>query len=93
MFSLNHTERGRIGFAVETQSNAIRTTARQMAVAFARHWPMPLIVSEYGKRTAGEWVVIHDDLRRRAAAILGKGIERLADDVGMYERIEPEGMN
>jgi hypothetical protein len=89
MFSVNETPRGVIGFAVESKPDAILTTARSMAVEFARTHPMPLVVSEYEKATAGEWVVIRDELKDKAAAILGGEVARLADDVGMYWRKEP----
>lgn len=89
MFSNNVTERGHIGFAVEIQPNAIHTTAKGMAVEFARKFPMPLIVSECGRKTAGEWVILHDKLRAKGAAILGVVMARLSDDVTMYVRREP----
>ena len=89
MFSVNRTERGRIGLALESEPEAILNEARDMAVAFVRGHAMPLVVGEFGKLTAGEWVVIHDDLREKAAAMIGSEVARLASDVGMYERVDP----
>lgn len=91
MFSINRTERGVIGFAIETEPDAMTTSARDMAVTFARGHQMPLIVGAYGKDTAGEWIILHDALRERASSILGAEVARLASDVTMYERREPHG--
>jgi hypothetical protein len=87
MFSINRTERGRIGYCVETEPDAITTTGRDMAVAFAREHAMPLIV--VGDMHPNGVVVIHNDLIGKASAMLGDRVARLAPDVTMFSRKDP----
>ena len=87
MFSVNRTENGKaIGFCMETAPDAVKTTARGMATAFARTG-LPLIVVKHGQKPPedrGDWVVIRKDLVPLAHAMLGPLEETLASDVGMY---------
>ena len=86
MFSMNKTERGLIGFAIEIQRDALSTTARAMAVAFCRHVPLALVVAQYGRpESTGDMVAIHNSLELKAAQMLGERREPLAEDVSLFE--------
>jgi hypothetical protein len=92
LFTINETVPGKFAaFVGELSRNAISTTARQTVVQFARQHPLPLIVSEHGKDTPGDWVILHAPLRDLASAMIGNPVLNLADDVTMYERVEPYG--
>ena len=88
MFSINRTERGNIGFAVETAPDALRTTARAMAVAFVNEANLPLVVTSYGNappHDTGDKVVLRKEHVIRAASMRGKLIEELGPGVSLYE--------
>jgi len=91
MFSVNQTEQGIIGYAVETEPDAILTKARGMAVDYARRFKIPLIVVET-TQSDGDLgrVIVHSDIEERASGIIGERVAALSDDVSMFKRKEPE---
>ena len=90
LLTVNETAPGMIiGFLGELEPGAALGRARHIAVAFAEHNDVPLIVVEHGRDDAGRWVVVRDDLRDRAAQIIGQEYARLSPDVAMYERRRP----
>jgi hypothetical protein len=91
MFSVNKSERGLIGFAVEVEADAVMTTARDMTIAYATITKIPLIVvaTTDADEDLGE-VVVHKDIEGKAHAILGEHVADLSDDVRMFKRKIPE---
>jgi hypothetical protein len=88
MFSLNKTPRGAIGYCIETEPDAITTTARDMALAFVAAWHFPIVVSEYGKQPPhdkGDWVVIRADQELKAVMMLGAHREELGYEVNLFD--------
>jgi hypothetical protein len=87
MFAINKTDTGHFHFAVETQPNALRTTARSMAVECARKFPFPVIAVQYGAQAPddrGDWIIVRDEIKARCHRNVGDLVEMLAEDVGMY---------
>ena len=93
MFSINDTGNGKVvGFVGEQREGAIEFgPAGAMAVSFARQFTMPLIVVPFGTDGSGEFVILRDDLREAASAMIGAEVFRLAADVAMHERVVPNG--
>ena len=84
MFSINRTPTGPIGALYELEPDAAIERGKHLAIDFARTQDIPLIVIPHGDEQ-GRWVVIRDELKGRAKAIIGEMHIRLADDVAMYE--------
>jgi hypothetical protein len=92
MFTVNDIGGGIFSFAIETRPNALRTSAREMALDAARNLPFPTIAVAYGSlppNDRGDWVIIRDELVEKYHRNVGPLIERLAHDVGMYELVIP----
>lgn len=92
MFSRNIMENGQqLYVAIELKENAIKTTGREMAIETARTADIPMIVVKYESKPptdSGDWVVVSDKLLPRCMRIVGESVERLSDDVGMYELVK-----
>lgn len=85
MFTLNHTGRGLVVFAVEVQPHAL-TTARDAMIRMARRVNCPIIVSRFESKypnDKGDEVVLRDELASRGHAIIGEELWR-SDDVAAY---------
>ena len=91
MFSVNRTERGLIGYCVETVDGAVLTTARDMTIEYATTYKIPLVVVAVTDpdEDLGE-IVVHTDIEEKAQAILGEHVADLSDDVRMFKRKLPE---
>jgi hypothetical protein len=88
MFAINQTPSGHIHFAIETQPDALKTSAKGMAVFCAQTLPIPIIAVKHGTEypnDTGDWIVVRDEMAESWKRNVGEPIERLADDVGMYE--------
>ena len=91
MFSINTTEDGIFGFAIELIKDALISSAKSMAIEFASSIDVPIIAVAAGKKPpedTGDWVIIKDALLPRAQRIIGQEIIRLSDDVAMYELVK-----
>ena len=87
MFSINRTSSGgHVGFLY---AKGASERVDELAASFARQTGLPLVVVD-DPMGPGEHVVIRDDLTGLAAAMLGQEERRLAEDVAMYARREPD---
>lgn len=78
----------RFGYCIETWPDAVLTTAREMAVAFARTVPFPVIVVSHGSDGTGDRVIVCDHQLKRSRQLAGAQLARLYHDVGLYHLLK-----
>jgi hypothetical protein len=95
MFTLNMTTDGKkIGYCIETEPDAIKTTAERMAVLFVRRLAAPIIVVKAGVKPPddrGDYVVVRTDQELKAIMMLGKHVRAMAPDVNLFDLVRSNG--
>jgi len=90
MLSVNQTERGIIGFAIELEQGALTGKAKEAVSVLARDTFLPVVGVKHGRLPpddTGDWIIVRDDVLPKCGTA-GDEVARLADDVAMHELVE-----